>query len=470
MKVLLILPPALEIAYGKYREAAKLGAQPQTPLGICYIAAVLEKAGNEVKLVDSDIEGLSLSGLLDVIREYKPEVIGLTATTPVYSVANSLLIAIKNNFPEIITILGGFHITALPVQTMKECTAIDYGVYGEGEETIKELVKSIQNKKTVDKIKGILWRNDAEIIMNHPRPLIKDLDKLPFPARHLLKMDKYVWSVPGKKMQPMASMITQRGCPYQCIFCGVHTMFKSVRFRSVKNIVDEVEYIVKTLGIDYINFLDDTLTLNREKVIEMCKEFEKRNLKLTWEGATRANLVDKELLTIMKSAGLVRLSIGVESGSQKILDAIKKGVTLEQMEQAYKWCYELGLETKCSFMIGHPFETKETIQETIDFAKKLKCYQAYINITTPFPGSELYELAKEGYGGLKLLTEDWSQYMRYGNSVLEMNDLTKEDLIKAQKRAYKKFYLRPHIILYNLKRAGIKAAVKNSVAFFKSIF
>ena len=151
------------------------------------------------------------------------------------------------------------------------------------------------------------------------------------------------------------------------------------------------------------------------------------------------------------------------------MEVIKKGVKLEDIKQAYEWCYELGIETRCSLMIGHPFETKKTIEETLAFANTLKCHQAYINITTPYPGSELYLMAKEGVGGIKLLTDDWKEYRRYGNSVMEMNDLSVKDLIEYQKKAYKKFYMRPHIIWYNFKRAGIRAGLLNSWAFLKSV-
>ena len=247
-------------------------------------------------------------------------------------------------------------------------------------------------------------------------------------------------------------------------------MFKGVRYRSLKGIMKEIEYIINELGVSHILFQDDTLTLNKDKMVRMYKEIKKRNLKFTWEGYTRANLITKELLAMMKEAGLVRLSFGVESGNQRILDAIKKGVKLEDYRKAYQWCHELGIETRCSLMLGHPFETKETIKETMRFANSLKCFQAYINITMPYPGSELLDLAKKGYGGIKLLTTDWNEYRRYGNAVMEMNDLKRNDLIKLQKWAYKKFYLRPRIILYNLKRAGLKAALVNTLAFIRSVF
>jgi len=470
MKILLVNPPAVEV-YGKYKAAAKAGAQPQMPLGICYIAAVLEKAGHDVTLIDCDIDNLSITDLANLIKKTKPSIVGVTATTPVFPSAKKLIELIKKENEDIITVLGGFHVTALPIETMQNCKA-DYGVYGEGEETIIELINKLEKNKKVDNVKGILYREEGRVTKNPPREQIKEenLDKVPFPARRLLKYKKYVWSVPGKGLVPVTSIITQRGCPFRCIFCGVRTMFRGTRYRSLRGIMKEIRYVVNELGVNHILFQDDTLTLNRDKIIKMCREIKKRNLNFTWEGYTRANLVTKDLLAMMKEAGLVRLSFGVESGNQKILKAIKKDVKLEDYKKAYQWCYDLGIETRCSLMLGHPFETKETIKQTMHFANSLKCFQAYINITMPYPGSELLDLAKKGYGGIKLLTTDWNEYRRYGNAVMEMNDLRRDDLIKLQKWAYKKFYLRPHIIFYNLKRAGLKAALVNIWAFFKSVF
>jgi radical SAM superfamily enzyme YgiQ (UPF0313 family) len=202
----------------------------------------------------------------------------------------------------------------------------------------------------------------------------------------------------------------------------------------------------------------------------MCDEIKRRKLDITWEGYTRADRITKDLLKQMKDAGLVRLSFGVESGDQRILEAIKKGTSLEQYRQAYEWCDELGLETRCSVMLGHPFETRETVKKTVDFVCSLKIHQAYINIATPYPGTALLEMAREGYGGLRLLTEDWTEYRRYGNAVMEMNDLTRQDLIRLQKAAYLRFYLRPAIAWRNLKRAGLRAALLNATGFALSVF
>ena len=470
MKIFLVNPPFIE-AYGQYKAAAKVGAQPQMPLGLAYIAATFEKMGHEVVLIDSDVEEMSVNDVIESIKNFAPNIVGVSSTTPIYNSASMILETVKKHNPDIITILGGNHMTALPQKTMEENSSIDIGVVGEGEETVEELLSAIEKNKSFEKIKGILYRKDSKIVSNERRGAIKEIDEIPLPARHLLKTEKYKWSVPDKGIVTVTSITSQRGCPFKCIFCGVNTMFPgATRYRDISKVVDELEDVNKKFKIDHFMFCDDTLTLNKNKVIEMCDEIAKRKLKITFEGYTRANTITKELLITLKKAGLVRLSFGIESGNPEILKAIKKGITTDELKRAYEWCDELSIETRGSLMIGHPFETKETVDESMKFVNSLKCYQMYVNVTTPYPGSELYDLAKENYGGLKLLTEDWKEYRRYGNAVMEMNDLSADNLIELQQKAYKKFYFRPHIIWYNLKRAGLKAGFVNSLAFMKTMF
>ena len=473
LRVLLLNPPAVA-AYGKYKAAAKAAASPQMPLGILYIAAVLRETGHKVEVIDCDIDGFDVVSIIPEILKKQPDIVGLTATTPIISSATKIIAGIKQH-SDIITFLGGYHITALPIQTMQLSQA-DYGFYGEGEATVVEIVNLLADTGkhpdigSLSQIKGLLHRNGDEIIVNEKRGLIKDLDRIPFPARDLLRNEKYIWSVPGKNLVPVTAITTQRGCPFQCIFCGAQTMFPGMRYHSIDRIVKELKYVVEVLGISHLHFQDDTLTLKRTKVLDMCRAIQEHGLKFTWEGYTRANTLDEELIVKLKEVGLNRLSFGVETGNEQILKAIKKGVPKEAYVKAYELTFKHGIETRCSIIIGHPFETEESIKETIRFACSLKCYQAYINIATPYPGSELLELARQGYGGIKLLTEDWSEYRRYGNSVMEMNGLTAEKLVKLQKWGYRKFYLRPHIIWYNVTRAGLKAAIMNGIAFIRSVF
>jgi len=464
MKIVLIYPEFTDI-YGRYRSAAKVGVV-YPPLGLMYLASSLEQDDHDVSIIDTEVDSLSKKDILDRILDKNPEVVGITSTTPIHHKAIELFKLIKQKNNSILTIAGGPHPTALPKETLKECNDIDVVVVGEAEESIREVCE----EKNFSEIKGICYRESGRIILNEKRELIKDLDSIPLPARHLVKNKKYLWSVPKKGVIPITPIMTTRGCPYKCVFCSQLVIFGNcMRYRSVENVIKEIDEIVNKHKITHLVFYDDTLGLNKKLTYELVDAIKKAGLKFTFEGMTRVNIIDRELLEKLKSVGLNRLSFGVESGNQHILDASKKGITLEQIRKAYELSDELGIETRMSIVLGLPFETKKTIEKTIKFMKSLKCYQAYVNIGTPFPGTEYYDMAAKGYGGIKLLTKDWKEFRRWGNAVIEVNDLKRKDLIKYQKKALMKFYMTPKRVIYNLKRAGVKAAFINSKSAIKSL-
>lgn len=469
MKILLIHPPWAEI-YDKYGPAAKVGlAYPS--LGLCYIASALEQKGHTVRIIDAEIEGADIPACVREAKRFLPDLIGVTSTTPLFHIAKNLVKSLKSGGLDAAVIMGGPHITVMGEQVLRECPEIDFGVYGEGEETIGEFIEAFGGNKDYGQIKGLIYRRDEGIIRNSPRPFIEDLDKIPFPNRKLLRLDRYLWSVPKKGVVKFTTFFTERGCPFQCIFCSQRTIFGTkVRCRNIENVLNELEDIRFNLGISHIQFCDETLTLNRGRLLQLCEGIRNRKIDITWEGFTRANLVDEEMLREMKRAGFVRVSFGIESGNPDILKKIKKGVTLPELRRAFQIAKKVGLETRGSVMIGHPFETKETVMDSLNFIRNLKgCDQIYLNITTPYPGTELYEMTKNNIGGIKLLTNDFSSYKRYGNAVIEVNDLKREDLISLQKKGFRMFYFTPRRIFYNLKRAGFKAGAMNAWAFLKSI-
>jgi len=467
MKITLIYPAYTEI-YGDYKPAARIGVL-YPPLGLSYLAATLEREGHSVEIIDMEAELIGKEQLEKRIKETKPDIAGITSTTPIHHKADEIFHLIKSIDKSIATIAGGPHPTSLPIKTLEENQDIDIVVVGEGEKTVIELARKIEKNEDISTVDGIAYRKEAEIKITKQREMIQDLDWLPFPARHLLKQDVYVWSVPKKGIVPVTPIETTRGCPFKCSFCSQIVVFgNKIRERSVDNVINEIKEIKDRYKITHLVFYDDTLGLNKKRTIELCNRIIDEKLGITFEGMTRVNCIDEELIIKMKQAGLNRLSFGVESGNQDILNAIKKGINLEQIRNAYELVDKHGIETRMSIIFGLPFETKETIRKTIKFMKSLKCYQAYVNIGTPFPGTDYYEMAKHGYGGLKLLTHDWREFRRWGNAVINVNDLAKEDLIKWQKRALLEFYLRPRIIWYNLRRAGFKAAVKNVGGFVRS--
>ncbi|MCD6312144.1 MAG: radical SAM protein [Elusimicrobia bacterium] len=465
MKIILI-NPSWRFVYGQFKPAAKEGAN-MPPLGLTYIAAYLRSNGyRDIKIVDVEAGGYNI----DDIVEYSPDVIGFTSVTPNFESTCRMASELKKRL-DIPLVLGGIHVSVAPVSAMENEKAFDYGVMGEGEVTAKELMDAIKEGKSVENIKGIVRRKQGKIIVNPPRELIRDLDVLPFPARELLNNSDYVFSVPGEGIRPLAMMSSSRGCPFNCVFCASKTIWgRGTRFRSAENVLSEIEEIVNKLRIKYIVFSDDTFTLDRKRVVEICDLIIERKLKFKWQMMTRANLFDEELLLLMKKAGLVRMSIGIESGDPIILKKIKKGVTLQDIRDAYRIAAKVGVETRGSVMLGHPYETRKTAMTTLRFIRNLKdCKQMYINISTPYPGTELYEMAIRGEGGLVMHTLDFSEFRRYGNAVVDVNDLTRKDLIHLQKLGFWMFYMTPSRIFYNLFRSGIVPGLKNVIAFLKSL-
>ena len=246
---------------------------------------------------------------------------------------------------------------------------------------------------------------------------------------------------------------------------------RRVRWHSIQRVMEELDYIVNENDIKHIIIMDENLTLNKKRLLLICREIKKNNLKFTWEGWTHVSTVDEEILQAMKSAGLIRLSFGIESGDQKILNKIKKAITLDQVRNAYGIAEKVGIETRGSAMLGHPYETRETAWRTIKFLRSIKeCQQVFLNVTCPYPGTELYDCAVTGKGGMKLLTTDYSQYKRYGNPVIEVNDLSAKDLKRLQIMGLLYFYLTPRRIFYNIfKRTGLKAGIINGFAFLHGV-
>lgn len=451
--------------YGNYKPAAKEGVN-MPPIGLMYIASYLIKNRYPgVYILDTEVSGYSI----DKVKEYKPDVIGLTSVSPNFESACNIANEIKKHL-DVPVVLGGVHATVDTMNAMKQCTSFDAAVFGEGEETAKELIEVIDRKSEYQDIKGLSFRRGHEVFKSAYRPPIENLDELPFPARHLIDNTKYTFSVTKEGIIPLTMMCTSRGCPYECVFCASKTIWgKKTRFRSAENVVKEIEEVIK-LGIKYIAFSDDTFTLNRNRVIEICNAIISKNLKIKWQMMTRANLFDEELLELMKKAGLVRMSVGIESGDPEILKKIKKGVTLEDITNAYRIADKVGIETRGSIMLGHPYETRESAMRTLRFVRGLSdCKQLYVNVSTPYPGTELLEMARRGEGGIKLLTDDLSQYRRYGNAVVDVNDLKRKDLIGLQKLGFWMFYMTPARIVYNIFRAGIVAGLRNAIAFVRSL-
>jgi radical SAM superfamily enzyme YgiQ (UPF0313 family) len=341
---------------------------------------------------------------------------------------------------------------------MEECRYIDIIVRGEGEEATRELIENIEKGAPLSEVKGITFRERNEIIDTEPRSFIKNIDEIPFPSRDLLPMHLYKFN--GVKY---ATMLTSRGCPFKCSFCSSSRLFGGIwRGRSPENVLEEMKIIHEEYSVRNIEFIDDTFTLNQERAEKICDGIIKQGWDVSWGASSRADTLSRRLAEKMKKAGCWIIYLGIESGSQKILDAIGKRITLEQVKKAVKILKDAGIQILGSFIIGFLQDTKETIKETIKFAKSLSLDYAQFSILTPYPGTPIFDYAKK-HG--MLLTEDWSKYTGI-EPVIKIEGVSEREIKALFQKAYITFYLRPRIIMRWLKnkqfsfiKSGIKAAI-----------
>src|SRR5659263_90689 len=348
--------------------------------------------------------------------------------------------------------MGGPHVTILPEETLTKVSEINIIVRREGEETIIDLYKAIDDTKKLENVHGITYREKDSIKSTPSRPPITDLDALPFLAYHLLPLEKYKLHPPHGIKHPFMAMMTSRGCPYNCIYCSKPIFGSKFRAQSPKRTVDEIEYLKEHFGINEITFYDDSFTLDKKRITQLCEEIKMRDLDIPWTCETRVNLITEELLKKMKNSGCYMIAYGIESGSQMVLDNLRKGVTLEQVKNAIILTHKARISTIGYFMMGSPKETPQTLRDTIDFAKNLQLDFAQFSITIPFPGTDLYKL----YLGEGKEDMNWDNFiyasLKSANTpVFETNSLNREDLMKWNSRAYKEFYLRVAYVLKRLK-------------------
>ena len=437
MRVLLLNPPYLEYTYTKVKRAVSV----QPPLGIAYIAAMLEKNGIDVKILDANAESLSMQKTIDSVIISSADFIGITATTVMIPKVYQLCDEIKENSDKTI-VVGGPHVTFMPERTLEECKSIDIIVRGEGELTMVDLTK----KNDLSTVKGITYRNNGRIISNPDKGLIADIDEIPFPTRHLLPMNLYrsstFFNIPGSKGH--TTLITARGCPNKCVFCSSSHFWGKLRMRSPENIVAEVEEIVTKYGIRQIDFVDDTFTLSKKRVDKICNMILERDLDIKWVCSSRVNTITKELIKTMKKAGCYGIVFGIESGNQAILNRINKNTTLDQSKNAIQLSKKEGLITVGDFMIGLPDDTLETVTQTINFAIELNPDRALFSMTTPFPGTTLYNEYLEK--GLLKDNLTWDEFSLHTGTKFRNENLTAQEIEKLYLAAKRRFYIRPAFI------------------------
>ncbi|MBM7558081.1 B12-binding domain-containing radical SAM protein [Halanaerobacter jeridensis] len=492
MKVLLLNPP-FKTKHGKFSRTSRSPAVTKSgtlyyPFWLSYATGVVEEAGHKVKLVDACAKGYDKAKTIKLVKDYNPDLVVLDTSTP--SIYNDVQVAseIKNNLSNCFVTLVGTHPSVLIEETLDLDKSIDAIAKNEYDCTIKELSDILSNnqltsenrKDILSQIKGLSFRVDDQIIHNDSRELIDDLDKLPFVTKIYnkhLDIKNYFFSA---AKYPMAMIITGRGCPARCKFCvypqAMHS--RKYRYRSAEDIVEEFEYIVDNMPeIKSIGIEDDTFTFDKKRVKKVCdllidKEI---NKEVDWWVNARVNTLDLETMKLMKKAGCRLLIAGFESGSQKVLNGMNKGINLKDSREFTKNAKQAGLLVHGCFMVGNPGETKETMDKTLEFAKQLNPDTAQFYPMIPYPGTEAYDWAKNNDYLKDYDYDGWLTQDGLHKTIIDPGDLTAEELVSFCSKARKEFYLRPKYILYKLKQSltdyqEFKRTFKSFIKFAKHLY
>jgi anaerobic magnesium-protoporphyrin IX monomethyl ester cyclase len=384
-----------------------------------------------------------------ILRDEQIEIIGIITVTPIYDNVVQLCTAIKKEFPSIVTIIGGIHPTLVPLESMApDC--FDFAVKGEGEQTILDLVEALNNGGGYSEISGVVYRDGRRLCQTVERPLIQDLDSIPFPDWSLIRKMKY--SYPDALYHPVFPIFTSRGCPAACTYCQTKNIFtRLLRNRSAQNIVDEMEYLIKVWGAKEIHIWDDVFTANKKVVFEVRDMMKSRGLKIpiNFPNGIRADEVDPGILSALAEMGTYQVAYGAESGNEDVLKVLEKGCTKSQVRNAVRWAKDVGLEVWGYFLFGAPGETRDQMEETIDFAIELDLDVAKFHILEPYPGSKIfYQLASRG------LIDDYN-YANYGIHTgpdHHLEAVTKEDMLEVQRAAYRRVFHRPRKFVQHMWR------------------
>ncbi|ETR73640.1 MAG: Radical SAM domain protein [Candidatus Magnetoglobus multicellularis str. Araruama] len=443
MKILLIDIPFGSHDIGGIRNRFS-GVENKIPsLGLAYIASVAELEGHEVRVLDCNVPSSTHSGWAKIQAEgnyFRPDVVGMTITTPSVNNALKTVRIMREINPNIVSIAGGSHPTIMPEQ-ITSFDLFNFIVLGEGEQTFTSLLQYIDGNYTeLQSISGIAYKKDNRLYVTKKRKMIKNLDSIPLPARHLFPPLKFYQPTPASyRKLPLAHIMTSRGCPSRCNFCDRSVFGEIYRRRSVDNIMMEIEDVVKNHNAREIRFFDDTFTLKRERLVKICSEIKKFRPKIPWTCLTKVNCVDLDMLKMMYDAGCWQVLYGLESGDDNILKTLGKKNTVKQNIQAVQWAREAGLRVRADFLVGTPSETVESLFKTLDFAKKLDIDFAHFNKFIPFPGTSFYrQLVTEGYqfNFSKSSTLDHDAIVYLPPAIPEHKYREFLDF------AYKKFYLR----------------------------
>ena len=448
MRVLLSMPPDIHDL-----EIYRVVGFNAPPLGLAWIAAVLEKAGHKVKIIDTPTLKVTMKEFIREVKSWKPDVVGISVQTPTAPRAYEAIARLKEEVPDVPVIVGGSHPTFMYEEALSN--GADVVVRFEGEYTTLELINVLEreglNYEALRHVRGIAFRDgDGEVVVTERRPYISNLDELPWPARHLLPMDRY--TVFGKPLR-VAHVMASRGCPYGCAYCSTSYFWgRRIRFRSARNVADEIEYLVDKYGVKSVVFTDDELTVNRRFVYDLIKEVRERGLDLTFAGGSRVDHVDRDYLRYLYENGFTVLYFGVESASQETLDRIGKGITVDQAVKVFRWVKEVKGFATGSFILGFPWETLDDMRRTVELAVRLDPNYAQFTVLTPYPGTPIYDFAVRNN---LIVDRNWEHYTTI-KPVMRGFHFTARELGRMLMYAYRRFYFRLSFLLRELRAGRLK--------------
>jgi len=466
MKVLIINPPWPGKGFGtrsqnriiKHRSDKYL----QYPIFLAYSAAQLKASEHDVAYIDSVIQDLDLNQTLAEAKKIKPDAIFMETTTPSIEADYESLTLLKDVTGATI-IVGGPHATYFHKSVLQECSAIDIVIRHEFDTKIANV---ISNLNALSDVSGITYRHNNRIVDNGDGELCYDLDTIPLPDRDVVPWRWYLEAWYSR--QPFMNMMTSRGCPYHCTFClWPQSMYgHKQRFRSLDNVFSEIHQLIDLYGLREINIDDGTFTTNRERVIKFCQRLRREKIDLIWTCNGRVDNVDDEMLVEMKQSGCKMIRLGVESGSQEVLNKIKKGLTIQEIEEGFQLVKRNGIQTLGGFMFGFPFDSRKTVEKTIQFAKRISPDQVQFSINMCYPGTSLYEYAKEKN---LLVAKSFKEFDMTHGPVVKTVDMEREDLEHILARAYREFYFRPRFILQTILHMWDIYEIKRVLRSMKSL-
>ena len=451
LKVMLINPPvSFDVFYGEWDMSDVKSSSP--PLGILSLAAMIRKYGYEVKVIDAHAEGFNITNILSEVEDFSPDIVGITAMTVMISAAAEIAKAIKEHSPKITTILGGVHVTAEPIETLKRYPYFDFAIIGEGEIVFTEFLETIRKEKRPDIIGSLVWRENGrreEINVNPRRAFFKGLDEFPPPAFDLVPnlFNHYRLSVFGTKKFKSVGLVTSRGCTGKCTFCDLGVVGRGYRANTAGYLIDLMKDVYHKYGVSDFLFYDDLFVGSRPRLQEVCDMIINEKLPFTWSCCARVDFIHKDMLDLMKRAGCWMIEYGIESGCQRIIDSMRKNITKEKILEIINATSEAGIVTKGNFIFGNPGEDHWSIVDSIDFACSLKLNYAQHTFLQPLPGSELYETAGK-YGNFD---SSWDRFNTFSINFIPKG-FTRDNLVMYSKYFWNRFYLRPHILLQEIMK------------------